>query len=539
MEGTDEMDIVESDGESDLTESIADDDEDDRVFIARLLGIDPQVVIELNALPDTDDSDSDTDSSSDASSQTDLDELENDSSVTYSESRGFVFFPDFACPSSSSIPEEPSDSPPWDQLPDVAMVKVFRNLSEGDRFSAALTCKKWSKLFHTPCLWRRRSIQFGGGLSSRREYLRATGFVKAHAQYLQFLRICCHRPTFYTCKRFQTTMDEVFVQLMKTRYSSCCLKEFLMPQLHLERYWRYTNVRTKLLRSLIRFLKQQHTLDIWDMAQARVAPLPGMTVINAVAKCNAHNLDTLNMEDFFHARCSPFRIDRYCEIIGKFTNVSSLYTNYNYISDEVLEIMTKSLAKKLKFMSIKVNDTDPHVHRIHSLTWKNLSKACPSLAVHMFLQGIGDFAESSVILAKNMPLTSLQIWSGVPAPDQRWRFDQTVLNLGHNYADCLEEVSLMLENAREPIDDALLDMIQRCKSLEYLDFQAVLEVPTVNKIYGLTREGKTQLNRCHMTLENLTGIEVTELEAINHLHEKMVEERGLDFQIEPSEMVMF
>ena len=67
----------------------------------------------------------------------------------------------------------------------------------------------------------------------------------------------------------------------------------------------------------------------------------------------------------------------------------------------------------------------------------------------------------------------------------------------------------------------------------------MLLTSTVETLYRLQEEYKLGLQRCHMTLENLTGLEVFELEALNEMYSEMVEDRGLDFNIEPSEMPMY
>ena len=100
-----------------------------------------------------------------------------------------------------------------------------------------------------------------------------------------------------------------------------------------------------------------------------------------------------------------------------------------------------------------------------------------------------------------------------------------------------EELSLAIENPREAIDEALLTMLLRCRKLEFLDVQANLLVPTIDTIYVMQEQYRIALQRCNITLDNLTGIEVEELEAINDRHAAMVEERGVDFMFLPNDMV--
>ena len=52
------------------------------------------------------------------------------------------------------------DVVPWRLTPEVVMVQILAYLGDRDRCNASLVCTAWRRVFHRPCLWRRRYFLF-------------------------------------------------------------------------------------------------------------------------------------------------------------------------------------------------------------------------------------------------------------------------------------------------------------------------------------------------------------------------------------------
>ena len=116
---------------------------------------------------------------------------------------------------------------PWMKLPELVITEILSYLYDGDRFNASLVCKKWSELFRSPCLWRKRSFRFAG-----RGAEKSVGFAKYMGRYLEHLTVAACHPTLYGCKRFQKTVADFLTELTKSRAR---LRSFHVTQLYVER----------------------------------------------------------------------------------------------------------------------------------------------------------------------------------------------------------------------------------------------------------------------------------------------------------------
>ncbi|RUS84133.1 hypothetical protein EGW08_008107, partial [Elysia chlorotica] len=74
----------------------------------------------------------------------------------------------------------------WENLPYVALVEIFRRLSNKDKYNAALTCRAWTLPFHRPALWRRGNFRFNG----QNEW-RALTFVSLMGAALRHISVDC------------------------------------------------------------------------------------------------------------------------------------------------------------------------------------------------------------------------------------------------------------------------------------------------------------------------------------------------------------
>ena len=196
---------------------------------------------------------------------------------------------------------DPFPGPDFSLLPYTVIVQTFSFLGDKDRAAVAKVCKKWSYLFQTSCLWRRRILN----LSAHGEFkgdTKALGYGKAFGKHLRYLSVVCHRPSFNTARRFQKTMATFFNLIRKSS-----VREFAIRQMEFDRYWRFHTIRDKFLTSLKRFVRYQRKLKFVDLQAAQTSLSDGLNLLEALAHGSGRGLETLCMEDLFHSRLAIFR----------------------------------------------------------------------------------------------------------------------------------------------------------------------------------------------------------------------------------------
>lgn len=221
----------------------------------------------------------------------------------------------------------------------------------------------------------------------------------------------------------------------------CQLKELSVPHLHADRYWRADYHRERLLASLAKFLRNQHSLQTFDIPNAGLSVSNGIKILDGlvIGLKATRKLRVLNLEDFFHARLTIFRVGKFLHCLNSIQQLNSLYINYNCLCNDAIEILTRTCAATLKFFSIKIYKNDPHFQKIDSFVWQGLRNACPGLRVNVYFECIGQFTTIRRILCHVIPLYSLQIWGGVHHPDEIWNIADMIRYLADNFSSTLGE----------------------------------------------------------------------------------------------------
>lgn len=319
----------------------------------------------------------------------------------------------------------------WKYAPQVVLVKIYFFLNDTDRAVMARVCRNWSLAFEAGCLWRRRRFEMGGYRARTAEF-QASGFAEKFGQHLRYLTISCNHPSLVTCKIFQRAMEAFLPKLQR----KAKLKEFRFSRLEMDRYWRYEQLKEKLILTLTRFLRQQFCLRVLDLSYSQFYLSAGLRIIESVGLSCGHCLRRLMMEDIFHSRLTVYSGLRYKRAMSRFTNLRTLSLNYGYLSDDVMEILRGNLAGKLKTMRVRVYRSDPHGHRITKLAWNGLRRACPSLKVKFNFESIGFASDIIPILVAGIPLYELYIWTGFD-DNSDWRLSSTLNHVAANFKDSL------------------------------------------------------------------------------------------------------
>ena len=104
-----------------------------------------------------------------------------------------------------------------------------------------------------------------------------------------------------------------------------------------------------------------------ELGSALFPVQPGITLLEALARGSGRALETLNIEEYFQQRASPFRMQRFKNVMGCFKNLTTLSTNYNYVSDDIISSIASASGNTLKNLSIKVRyfSSIHHVYTIY------------------------------------------------------------------------------------------------------------------------------------------------------------------------------
>ena len=320
----------------------------------------------------------------------------------------------------------------WANLPDVVLTEVFKYLPDKDKLNAALVCTSWYNIFESPCLWRRRHFDMGG-FKAQINGIKACKFAERFGQYLRYLSMTCSHPSFHTCKQFQATIEELFGKLKDEETQ---LHDFEFCRLELERYWKYDTPRERVIGTFSKFFKTQKAMQCFDMSYSQFPTYGGCRILDSIGCQSGDTITDLMLEDFFHSRLPVYQAKKYKKCIGRFTNVRYLALNYNCISEEIIEQFSKTLSRKLEYLNIKIFRNDPHFHRISGYTWKMLRRACSKLKVSLWFESIGSYSEIAPILASEIPVRDIHIWTGYDE-DMNWRLGQTVDLISDLYSSTL------------------------------------------------------------------------------------------------------
>ena len=236
----------------------------------------------------------------------------------------------------------------WSCLPETALVEIYLCLHDRDRINMALTCKNWNKVFDFPRLWRSRFLELGG-YRARLNGDRACQFAEMHGAHIRYLYLSCNHPSSHTCKVIQATVEDFFE---KIDYAN--LIRFELERLNLNRFWKFENLKEKVVNSFVRFFSGQRNMVHFDMMAAHLTLTSGCRILEAIGSASGSTIKELDLEDFFQSRLAMFQVKRFRNALSRFTNLSYMSINYSCLSDDVFECMANNLGGKLKNISCKV-----------------------------------------------------------------------------------------------------------------------------------------------------------------------------------------
>ncbi|XP_030633992.1 F-box only protein 39-like [Chanos chanos] len=384
---------------------------------------------------------------------------------------------------------------PWALLPDVCLRLIFFWLRDRDRVRAALVCRQWHRVVHSPSLWRQRTFNFTGRFSRirRSELETAVSYVRAYGRYLEDLEIRFSHPTnSMVSRRFQQTLRTFLAALRKTRSR---LRTLTVHHMELDRTIWCRSVRNALVRSLTFYLRREGSrLHYLSLRGARFNLAQGLEVLQAVAKAQQHiymlrrtGLVILNLEDFFSQPLAVYNSPDFATVMRLFRGLTSITLNYRCLSDELLDALAMSCVDlsgrrgSLRSFTVHCHSQEPHAQVIWGDAWARLAGRCPELRVHITVEGILGPDRLSRILLREIPVSSLSLTSCYFS-EHDWSAKPALTHVVPSYSNCLQKLTLDMNNSHESLDEELLELVLMCSKLIYLKVWAFLDFSFLHRL---------------------------------------------------------
>ncbi|GIX83639.1 f-box domain-containing protein [Caerostris darwini] len=197
-----------------------------------------------------------------------------------------------------------SEDIPWDKLPYVTLILIYKFLEIADRFNASLVCHSWFHAFESGTLWKKTNFVFSGDMVD--DSRKALKFAKKHANSLKDLKIHFRK------------IDKVLIQeaLNNLQLLFECLESF--SQLYffdLENFYHYPSHRSPSAvvalanRAFKGFLKSQHHLKKIAFINVRLSESDGLDILTEIAEQN-QSLEHLGLTYFFESFLDVHRYDQ-------------------------------------------------------------------------------------------------------------------------------------------------------------------------------------------------------------------------------------
>ncbi|XP_059153060.1 F-box only protein 39-like [Physella acuta] len=386
----------------------------------------------------------------------------------------------------------------WSQLPYEILLKVFRYLSNSDKYHAALTCNSWLRPLSEPSLWHSGNFVFNAKSDEK-----AIKFAKINGKSLRHIQTECSENADETAGT--ANLYSFLSNLINSRNHQ--LLTFKLTNLALAQktvdgeFMRDVSDVTKLLKKL---LKGQLQLRELDLRNSQLSVKAGLKVLKAASKNCAKTIQKLTIDRLLVYQVNNHYVgDDFVAAIACFSNLADLELSYDYLCDDLLLRLAQT-TRSLKVLTVRAINHPPLESKTYYGAWNKLSKACPELRVIFFIKSINEshFDESTIeILTPFMPLYQLH-------------WDAGRLIAIENIDAFFEHVRLHFQNTIHHLElqtgvrldtesfEKLFKSLQPCKHLETLSLGLTFDMSGDVEMYNLTIRDVTALYpvSCDVTL---------------------------------------
>lgn len=329
----------------------------------------------------------------------------------------------------------------WSNLPDVALLEIYKCLSDKERVATALVCKNWKRLYETPLLWRYRCVSLGG-FNAMDSAERAWKYIQRFGKHLRTLVIRFHGPTYRTVKSISLA-TEFFLKKLATT-AGIKIKDFTLFHANMERHWHFVASKNRVVSALCRFLRRCRDLETLNLIAARLSLVDGCRVLEALGRGPAaKKLKIFYMEDMFQSDVTPVSITRYREAMVKLVALEYIYTNYNTMCGDILRMYARQ--QKIDKLTLTI-DNDVNNCLIPPEEWTNFKYNCPSTKVIFYLYASGFRHPIHHALPETVPMYEVDIiaWPAIVENrmDSLQRLCGLIHHIGNVYSESLGKSAL-------------------------------------------------------------------------------------------------
>lgn len=319
----------------------------------------------------------------------------------------------------------------WNDLPDVALVKIYLDLTDTDRLNVALTCKNWQRSFYSAVLWRRRRVVFES-LEAERDAEKENKFLDKFGHCLHRLSINIGQPNFKSCLVISKALD-MYAKRMCGR-NDIRLRELELENFHLEQHWHFILSRNRLVTALCRIIRKQKCLRSVFMAGARMRLVDGCRVMEALSKGpSGRTITHVYMEDFFEMNIIPYRALRFVTAMSKFATLKQLHCNYRYLNGDVIRNIANKIGRQFENLSLII-EGDVRGVEVPTDVWVEFAERCPRAEVGIYIcTTIMRGADLRTPFVRGLPLTSVYLTSWSRVGEVEFRLASLLRHLGHMY----------------------------------------------------------------------------------------------------------
>ncbi|XP_077996480.1 F-box only protein 39-like [Glandiceps talaboti] len=354
----------------------------------------------------------------------------------------------------------------WGNLPTTVLTDIFYLLDDKSRGRAGVVNKHWHNVYKTPRLWRKCHFRLHGSFRDER----AIKYARTLGRYMRSGYITCGIHSDRFARRFQKSLTSYLHYLYNQRTQ---LEDLAFTRFELERYFRNQDIRSKLIRSLKRFLRIQRRLVYFDMTSCAMGELEGYQVLQALTnKCDA-TVQFLHLEDFFGSHISVYRSQEFVDVMSKFKTLKVINMNFNCLSNKLLLSLAETCGRTLKTLNIKCFRDDPYSQIIWGSSWGELKRACTNnLSVCICFDGVYAYEIVRRVLNPAIPLSHVDLYGD--NEDDTFDPDITLRYLALNFNDTLQEIHLDVQPGSLEVGHGMLTLVKECKQLFQLEVKTMV-----------------------------------------------------------------
>lgn len=373
--------------------------------------------------------------------------------------------------------------PQWESLPQHVILLIYSRLDISDRFSASLTCHRWSEIFDNPILWRHFTFCFktkahtnqlkcldkhGSHLKSVHVHVDPrvpincenlcrviTGLARCEERRLQRIGIffTAENPLFFQGTEIQSSLAELFGPPDPRVSMTGTLTEVDLSGLHVT----YTDILLKLLSS------------------------------------NHPNLEILNIQNI--SLSCMISSEALLDLVQKCRKLRKLWCFYKSTCDELMEAFVEKDRAPLEFLSLSCQREDKFHKHLSIDSWDKITKALPKLRASFLFDHTIERLDIHSILHHQIPLVELSLRT-------MSELHREVALVDSYFSQTLEKLTITTKGSKS-LEEALVRLVENAVNLKVLHCYCGLSQEIIDKIKTL----KPDLVECTLhTEENVEGI---------------------------------